>query len=162
MNCFHENKCDSWPFYCSPFVCKGENNSKLQTKQNSLRVLAFLLRENKWFCKQIGIPCSALLTFLLLPCLLSCTLPCLLSEKNIQCPLRPRSPRPDARSSTVSLTHILSCRRRLSLLFFQKMEHELTSDSEAEEETLAVIKYTNDSLPTTLKRHRKHCPIVSA
>ena len=63
------------------------------------------------------------------------------------------------------MTHILrspSCRRRLSLLFFQKMEHELTSDSEAEEETLAVIKYTNDSLPTTLKRHRKHCPVTRA
>lgn len=40
------------------------------------------------------------------------------------------------------------------------MEHELTSDSEAEEETLDVIKYTNDGLPATLKRHRKHGPVT--
>ena len=33
VNCFdHENKCDGL------FIAGGENNSKLQTKQNSLRV----------------------------------------------------------------------------------------------------------------------------
>lgn len=42
------------------------------------------------------------------------------------------------------------------------MEHELTSDSDADEEALSVIKYTNDSLPTTLKRSRQHGPVTRA